>query len=155
MDESQKHHIEGKKWDTKEYDVYVMSTSSCIMSNKRQSWAMIIETRKIMAWNEGDMGKKNWLWKMHKKFFWSKLEYSVSLLKWWFYGCKQLSELIKLYSNNLCILLCANKTIKISISSRKTSISALLTVWITINCGKFWKRWAYQTTWPASWETCM
>ena len=46
-------------------------------------------------------------------------------------------------------------------SSRKTSISALLTmpkpltVWITINCGKFWKRWEYQTTWPASWETCM
>ena len=46
-------------------------------------------------------------------------------------------------------------------SSRKTSISALLsmpkplTVWITINCGKFWKSWEYQTTWPASWETCM
>ena len=46
-------------------------------------------------------------------------------------------------------------------SSRKTSASALLTipkpltVWITINCGKFWKRWEYQTTWPASWETCM
>ena len=46
-------------------------------------------------------------------------------------------------------------------SSSKTSISALLpmpkplTVWITINCGKFRKRWEYQTTWPASWETCM
>ena len=46
-------------------------------------------------------------------------------------------------------------------SSRKTTISALLampkplTVWITINCGKFWKRWKYQTTWPASWETCV
>ena len=46
-------------------------------------------------------------------------------------------------------------------SSRKTSISALLTmtkpltVCITINCGKFWKRWEYQTTWPASWEICM
>ena len=46
-------------------------------------------------------------------------------------------------------------------SCRKTSISALLTmpkpvtVWITINCGKFWKRWEYQTTWPASWEICM
>ena len=46
-------------------------------------------------------------------------------------------------------------------SSRETSISALLTtpkpstVWITINCGKFWRRWEYQTTWPASWETCM
>ena len=37
-------------------------------------------------------------------------------------------------------------------SSRKASISALLTmpkpltVWITINCGKFFKRWDYQTT---------
>ena len=30
-----------------------------------------------------------------------------------------------------------------------------LTVWITINCGKFWKRWEYQTTWPTSWEMCM
>ena len=46
-------------------------------------------------------------------------------------------------------------------SSRKTSISALLTmpkpltVWITINSGKFWKRWEYQTTWPASWEAYM
>ena len=46
-------------------------------------------------------------------------------------------------------------------SFRKTSISALLTmptpltVWITTNCGKFFKRWAYQTTWPTSWEICM
>ena len=45
-------------------------------------------------------------------------------------------------------------------SYRKTSISALLTmpkpltVWITINCGNS-ERWEYQTTWPASWETCM
>ena len=30
-----------------------------------------------------------------------------------------------------------------------------LSVWITINCGKFWKTWEYQTTWPASWEICM
>ena len=30
-----------------------------------------------------------------------------------------------------------------------------LTVWITINCGKFWKRWEYQTTWSASWEIYM
>ena len=28
-------------------------------------------------------------------------------------------------------------------------------VWIIINCGKFWKRWEYQTTWPTSWETSM
>jgi len=44
-------------------------------------------------------------------------------------------------------------------SSRKTSTSALLTmpkaliVWI--KTGKFFKRWEYQTTWPASWEICM
>ena len=37
-------------------------------------------------------------------------------------------------------------------SSRKTSVSGLLTmpkpltVWITINCGKFFKRWEYQAT---------
>ena len=28
-------------------------------------------------------------------------------------------------------------------------------VWIIINCGKFWKRWEYQTTRPAYWETYM
>ena len=47
-------------------------------------------------------------------------------------------------------------------SSRKTSISALftitmpkpLTMWITINW-KILKQMEYQTTWPASWETCM
>ena len=43
---------------------------------------------------------------------------------------------------------------------QKTSSALLttpkpLTVWITTNCGKFWKRWEYQTTWPASWEICM
>ena len=30
-----------------------------------------------------------------------------------------------------------------------------LTVWITIKRGQFLKRWEYQTTWPASWKTCM
>ena len=44
-------------------------------------------------------------------------------------------------------------------SSRKTSISALLTmrkpltVWITTVENS--ERWEYQTTWPASWEICM
>ena len=38
---------------------------------------------------------------------------------------------------------CPNlKAIKITFSS-------------TINCGKFFKRWEYQTTWSASWEICM
>ena len=43
---------------------------------------------------------------------------------------------------------------------KKTFSSASLTrlksliVWITTNCGKFLKRWEYQTTLPASWEVC-
>ena len=46
-------------------------------------------------------------------------------------------------------------------SSRKTSTFALLTtpkpltVWITTDCGKFLKRWEYQTILPASWEIRM
>ena len=45
--------------------------------------------------------------------------------------------------------------IKKARGSRKTSTSASLTmpkpltVWITVNCGKFLKRWEYQTTLPA------
>ena len=27
--------------------------------------------------------------------------------------------------------------------------------WVDHKCEKFWKRWEYQTTWPASWEICM
>ena len=55
----------------------------------------------------------------------------------------------------------SNGSLKKQKNSRKTSISALLTmpkpftVWITTNCGKFFKKWDYQTTWPASWEICM
>ena len=30
-----------------------------------------------------------------------------------------------------------------------------LTVWITTNCGTFFKRWEYQTPLPASWEICI
>ena len=57
----------------------------------------------------------------------------------------------------------SSESLKKQESSRKTSISAWLTmpkpltVWITKNCGKFWKRWEYQTTSPVcfSWETYM
>ena len=30
-----------------------------------------------------------------------------------------------------------------------------LTAWFKTNCGKFLKRWEYQTTLPVSWETCI
>ena len=44
-------------------------------------------------------------------------------------------------------------------SSRKSSTSASLTTLKPLceiqQTGKFWKRWKYQPTWPASWETYM
>ena len=44
-------------------------------------------------------------------------------------------------------------------NSRKTSASLTmlkpLTLWITANYGKIFKRWEYQTTLPVSWETCI
>ena len=46
-------------------------------------------------------------------------------------------------------------------NSRKTStfpslmMLKSLTVWITTNCGTFFKRWEYQITLPASWEIGM
>ena len=44
-------------------------------------------------------------------------------------------------------------------SSSKTRTSALLTMPKPLcgsqQTGKFWKRWEYQTTWPAFWEICM
>ena len=54
-----------------------------------------------------------------------------------------------------------SRSLKKHVSSRKISTSALLTmpkpyiVWITTNCGKFFKKWEYQTTRPASWEICI
>ena len=50
---------------------------------------------------------------------------------------------------------------KKQVNSRKTSTSASLTtlkhltVWITVNCENFLKRWQYQTTLPIFWETCL
>ena len=40
-------------------------------------------------------------------------------------------------------------------TSASLTILKPLTVWITTNCGKFWKRWEYQTTQPACWDICM
>ena len=58
-------------------------------------------------------------------------------------------------------LLTTTGSLKKQESFRKVSTFALLTtpkhltVWITTNYGKFFKRWEYQTTLPASWEICM
>ena len=78
---------------------------------------------------------------------------------WWaaIYGVAQSRTRLKRLSSSSS----SSWIIEKARESRKTSISALLTmpkpliVWMTINYGQFWKRWEYQTTWPASWETYM
>ena len=53
---------------------------------------------------------------------------------------------------NICWIIEKGREFQKGSISASLSMPKLLTVWMTINCGKFWKRW---TTWPASWETCM
>ena len=45
-------------------------------------------------------------------------------------------------------------SIKIPTTASLTKLKPL-TVWTTINCGKFFKRWEHQTTLLVSWDTCM
>ena len=59
----------------------------------------------------------------------------------------------KYWSFSFSIIL--SKEIPGLISFRMDWLPKPLTVWITKNCGKFWKRWEYQTTWSASWEICI
>ena len=48
-----------------------------------------------------------------------------------------------------------HETAKWSNTSALLTMPKPLTVWITTNCGKSFKRWEYQTILPASWEICM
>ena len=64
------------------------------------------------------------------------LENFDSLKFWWFYYVRDGLE----KCNNLV---------------PTSTMSKPLTVWITTNCGKFFKRWEYHTTWSASWEIYM
>ena len=48
-----------------------------------------------------------------------------------------------------------NKRVQKNIYFCFIDYAKVLTVWITTHCGKFLKRWVYETTWPASWEICM
>ena len=116
------------------------------------------------------------------QFIFSSCAHSMISLEIWGCHSPRISSLIGLGSKNSRFLAPSLESINVGIekaeepetklpasagslkkqeNSRKTSISAFLTmpkpwtVWITINCGKFWKRWECQTTWPASWETYM
>ena len=56
---------------------------------------------------------------------------------------------------NICWIMEKAREFQKNIYSALLTMPKPLTVWITTNCGKFWKRWEYQTTLPASWEICM
>ena len=56
---------------------------------------------------------------------------------------------------NICWIIKKAREFQKNIYFCFTDYTKPLTVWITINCGKFFKRWEYQTTWPASWAICM
>ena len=56
---------------------------------------------------------------------------------------------------NICWIIEKSREFQKNIYFCFLTMPKALTMWITINCGKFWKRWEYQTTLPASWEICM
>ena len=56
---------------------------------------------------------------------------------------------------NICWIIKKAREFQKSIYIALLNTPKPFTVWITTNCGKFFKRWEYQTTWPASWEICM
>jgi len=67
-----------------------------------------------------------------------------------------LKSLLQHYSSKASILQCsAFFMVQVSHPDLTTGKTIPLTVWVTTNCGRFIKRWEYQTTLPASWEICM
>ena len=68
-------------------------------------------------------------------------------------GLEETQAGIKISRRNINNLRYADDTILMAESEEE--LKKPLTVWITVNYGQFWKRWEYQTTWPASWEICM
>ena len=51
---------------------------------------------------------------------------------------------------NICCIIEKQENFRKASTSISLTMLKPLTVWITTNCGKFFKRWEYQTTWPAS-----
>ena len=76
----------------------------------------------------------------HQQYEWSN--FSASLPE---FGIVSIFN-FSLYDRCEVVLLCGSALL---------TMPKPLTMWMTINCGKFLKRWEYQTTWPASWETSM
>ena len=56
---------------------------------------------------------------------------------------------------NICWIMEKAREFQKNIYSALLAMPKPFPVWITINCGEFFKRWEYQTAWSASWEICM
>ena len=56
---------------------------------------------------------------------------------------------------NICWIIEKQETSRKKIYFCFIDYTKALTLWITTNCRKFFKRWEYQTTLPASWEISM
>ena len=111
---------------------------------------------------------------LHSNFFIVQLSHpymttgkTITLTRWTFVGkvtsllFKMLSMLVITFlprSKHLLILWLRSPSAVI-LEPRKiksaTVSPSICHEWITTNCGKFFKRSEYQTTWPASWEICV
>jgi len=56
---------------------------------------------------------------------------------------------------NICWIIEKSREFQKTSTSAPLTLLKSLTVLIRINCGKFFNRWEYQITLPASWETCI
>ena len=56
---------------------------------------------------------------------------------------------------NICWIIEKAKEFQKNIYFCFIDYAKLSTVWITKNCGKFLRRWEYETALPATWETCV
>ena len=54
-----------------------------------------------------------------------------------------------------CLLIVTAEPCRHCPSAAQPPLHTALTMWIKTNCGKFFKRWEYQTTLPVSWEICI
>ena len=56
---------------------------------------------------------------------------------------------------NICWIIEKAREFQKNITSALLTVPKPLTMWITTNCGQFFKRGGYQTTWSAFWEICV
>ena len=59
------------------------------------------------------------------------------------------------YANDGTLMAESKEELKKTIYLCFIDYSKAFDLWIIRQCGKLLKKWEYQTTWPASWETCM